>query len=157
MSMTATADWRWIADRPELVKEIEQPKTARPSKYRFYAQVLHVLTHAVEQHWNEMDERFRHLLRVFVACTFEPKGVFTKWDMLLSSSSVLVAFVVDREAVGQYIAAASVARKAVLTAIERESPEYQGTLAAAIAEVTKGTTGRSTMTAREASELTRSL
>jgi hypothetical protein len=157
MSMTATADWRWIAEKPELVEEAARPKTVRASKYRLYTQVANAVTKVVEQHWGDMDERFRHLLRVTVACTLEPSGVFTKWEVFVSAAQVATAFVLDREAVSEYVSAIALARRTVLNAIERESADYQAILGSAIAEVTSGTTGRSTMTAREASELTRTL
>jgi hypothetical protein len=158
MSTTMTADWRWIAERPELIRETVRPKTVRPSKYRLYAQVASAVTLVVNQHWNDIDERFRHLLRVTVACTLaEPSSVVSKWEMFVSAGQVLCAFLLDREAVSEYVSAITAARKAVMNAIERESEEYHAVLNSAIAEVTSGTTGRSTMTAREASELTRSL
>jgi len=148
MSISATADWRRIAQEPALVRELERPTTAQPSKYRLYA---------IERHWDDMDERYRHLLRVSLACTLEPQHVFSPWEKFVSNAKMSTARLLDRDAVNEYLTAIHAVRKAVTRAVEGESEGYHETLRAAIAEVTNGTASRPSMTAREASELVRAL
>jgi len=157
MSMTATADWRLIADKPELVRQIERPTTAEPSKYRQYAALANSLAVAVDQDWAGLDERIRHALRIIASCTMEPHRVISQWEMFRSRVTLTVAFNKDREAVLEWSEALKRARSAVLSAIERENEDYTRSLTMAINEATSGATERPTMTAREASDFIRSL
>jgi hypothetical protein len=157
MSISATADWRRIAQEPALVRELERPTTAQPSKYRLYAKLAESLQYAIERHWDDMDERYRHLLRVSLACTLEPQHVFSPWEKFVSNAKMSTARLLDRDAVNEYLTAIHAVRKAVTRAVEGESEGYHETLRAAIAEVTNGTASRPSMTAREASELVRAL
>jgi hypothetical protein len=156
-SHAATADWRWIAEKPQLVKEIERPKTAEPSKYRQYAAIANSLAVGVDQHWDSLDERIRHGLRVFAACTLEPQHAVSGWAVLQSRVSMTIAFYKDREAVTEYLTAIARARRAILGSIERENSDFQKVLISAVTDVTNGSTGRSTMTAGEASDFIRSI
>jgi hypothetical protein len=156
MEMTATTDWRWIAERPEIVSEMERPKTVEPSKYRLYTKIANTVALGVVTHWDDLDERVRHALRLLVVGTFEPHKIASKWVRLASNVQVFAAFVRDREAVSEYTTALRRARQAVMTAVERENERYQGALSSALAEATEGTR-RSEMTAREASAFIRTL
>ena len=157
MSNTVAVDWQLIVDKPSIVRQIERPTTAKPSKYRQYAQIANALANHVDQHWDNLDESIRHALRVTVSCTLEPNRVFSQLEVFSSTAAMMVAFLMDREAVLEWSSAVKRARASVLNAMERENEEYGRILSSALSEVTNRDPKSPTMTAQEASAFIRSL
>lgn len=150
-------NWQMIIDKPSIIRKIKQPTTTKPSKYRQYAKIANELANHVNKYWDNFDESIRHNLRVAVSYTLEPNKIFSQLSMFCSNATMMVVFLMDREAVLEWSIAVRRMQASVLNSIERENQEYKRILSSTLSEITNHDSKSITMTAKEASAFVRSI
>lgn len=151
MSVAATID-------PKKIRRLSAPETADPAGLAEYARLAERWAHKVQRRWPELPSEVREVLTAFAYYVSEPpQGVVGQWRRF--SGRIRLAYVLLRgqeEVLREFLNAVDHLVNAVLTAIERENPQYEEDLKDAVLEAFVQTGGRR-MTAEEAGEWTRDI
>ncbi len=119
---------------PIEIKELSATRTVEASRMRELAQTAERLAVAVETNWEKLEDQHRAQLAALMYSVLEPNpGLAGKARALRSAFRyALIRFREDQDALFDFAIAQRRLINAILSAVERENPEYQKTLAEAV-------------------------
>jgi hypothetical protein len=134
----------------ETIEQISQPSppTAKQSELNRLAKVCDDLADEVERHWDRVSPELRDLLKAFAYSGFEKQsGWRVKFTQIPSVFYALIlVYQGGTEALGAYFSAAARLKRAVLSALERDSEAYKKDVAEAVSDAFEKRSTTSPMT-----------
>ena len=119
---------------PIEIKELSATRTTEPSRLRELAQRAEEAAVFVDNHWETLDEEQRRTLHAFICLIVDPpKGITGRLRALRSAFRFgRIRFNEDQDALFDFAIAQRHLINAILSAIERDNPEYQKALTEAV-------------------------
>ncbi|MBD2773672.1 hypothetical protein [Iningainema tapete] len=125
-----------ITLNPDEIKQISLPRTISSSQLRVLARRSEALAIAVEKQWEDFSPQERSLLEAIIYTLIAERrgiiGLLSSLSARLSLAWILIKGEID--ALIDYLNALQRLRNAVLTAIEKEHPEYEQKVTEALQE-----------------------
>ncbi len=119
---------------PREIKELSATRTTEPSRLRELAQKAEEIAVFVEARWETLEDEDRATLSALIYSVIEPpRGFVSKLRALRSAFRYgRIRFNEDQDALFDFAIAQRHLINAILTAVEREDPEYRKALTKAV-------------------------